>query len=420
MALAIQRRKVKRKAQAIQNYVKGRQLVTVGTIFYRIGRNGRRRLRRLGLMFIVSGTEILQKTRRIIESLAHPYEYRYLYPYARRYLDSFLDDQCLDMFRFSKSAIVQHLNFLMEYRNFPRHIQIPYDVLDNGRPRRLYYSFEIDELYLIYLRYMSVPIRQLECAIEFGRTVPEISRGITWFQRHLCTVSRSYLQNDVQHWFTYEEARRCADAISQKGCPRGTFVGFLDGLFERVPNPVVPTLERTLYSGYKKGCGLSYAGVSLPNGLLLLFEGASPGRRHDAAVAAEHGVYEKLERLASFPQQNFRGCFCGDSAYAKHWPVIPLHSPAVTDAQKYWNRQMSSFRVTVEWEFGKQKMQFSSLNWWMIRSKVLLSPVVEAHINAAFLTNLHNICFPNQISQYFDLPPPSLEKYLNVQPGSLN
>merc|ERR550519_1293452 len=69
-------------------------------------------------MFIVSGTEILQKTRRIIESLAHPYEYRYLYPYARRYLDSFLDDQCLDMFRFSKSAIVQHLNFLMEYRNF--------------------------------------------------------------------------------------------------------------------------------------------------------------------------------------------------------------------------------------------------------------------------------------------------------------
>jgi hypothetical protein len=57
------------------------------------------------------------------------------------------------------------------------------------------------------------------------------------------------------------------------------------------------------------------------------------GRRHDAAVAAEHDLYEKLETLSTFPQHQFRGCFGGDSAYPVYWPIIPLHGPALTQQQ---------------------------------------------------------------------------------------
>merc|ERR1719508_1337 len=199
------------------------------------------------------------------------------------------------MFRFPKSVIVQHLNFFTIYENFPAVVQVPYDVIRRGRPTRLYYTFPLEELYLIYLRYVAVPVRELEVAIEFGRTIPEISRGVTWFQRRLERVSRYYLQSDVQAWFDVEEARRCLAANADRGCARGAFLGYVDGLNNGIPRPGLSWLQRIMYNGYKKRCGLNYVGVCLPNGLHLLFLGPSEGRRHDAAVAAEHGLYEKLE-----------------------------------------------------------------------------------------------------------------------------
>jgi len=271
----------------------------------------------------------------------------------------------------------------------------------------------------MYLRYTATPVRQIDVAKEFGRIISEVSRGIKWFHRRLAIVSRSFVQNDVQHWFDVVEARKCSEAIARKGCRLVDCVGFVDGVNRRIADPSVAWLQTEMYNGYKKGCGLNYAGAVLPNGIGLLFLGPSSGRRHDAAVAATHGLYEKLEHLATFPNDGFTGCFGGDSAYPLFWPIVPLYQNAATNAQANWNRNMSSSRVSIEWLFGQQTQQFSSLDW-KIRNKILASPVVESHINAAFLTNLMNICFPNIISQTFECNPPLLEKYLNVPIGSLN
>jgi len=414
MALTVHRRKVKRKRSALNHRVSGITILAVGATFL----VARPRLRPLAIRMILEGAEIYRRTTQIIATLDHPFAYRHMYQYGRRNIDSFGEDLFHDKFRFPKAAIIQHLNFFVRFANFPALVEVDYSVLRNGALRRKCYTFPIDELYLIYLRYSAVPIRQLEVAVEFGRTPPEVSRGFGWFQRRLSEVSRAYLQNEVQPWFDHGEARRCADALERKGCRLPRCLGFVDGVNRRIANPSVPWLQTQTYSGYKKHCGLNYAGCSLPNGMELLFLGPSPGRRHDAAVAAEHELYEKLERLASFPNHGFRGVFNADSAYPVFWPIVPLYGNPITNAQVAWNQNMSKFRVSIEWSFGQQVQQFSSLEW-NIRMKVLASPVVEAHLNAAFLTNLLNICLPNLTSQYYNCKPPSLEKYLNVPAGSL-
>lgn len=415
MVLTIHRHKVKRKRVALNLRDSGIKLLVVGTTMLITGA----RLRTAGVGMILAGASVLQRTNRIVATLEHPYAYRYMFQYARRNLDSFPDDLYPDKFRFPRDEMSKHINYLLQFWNFAPLIEVDYDVLVRGIVQRKQYKFPIDELYLMYLRYFAIPCRQNEVAEEFGRTIPEVSRGILWFHRHLAEVSKSFLQNELQDWFDYEEAAKCARAISAKGCLLNFCIGFVDGVHRRIANPSVPWLQRDNYSGYKRTCGLNYAGCSLPNGMCLLFLGPSPGRRHDATVAAEHELYEKLEHLASFPVQGFRGCFNGDSAYPLFWPIIPLYGNPVTNNQVAWNQSTSSHRVSVEWLFGQQVQKFSTIDW-KIRNRVLASPVVESHINGAFLTNLLNTRFPNIISQKYNCKPPTLEKYLNVPDGSLD
>jgi len=414
MTLTVGRRKVKTKLMAKKHQRSGLLITGLGAVLLAT----KPTLRRTALVLILAGGGIYAKTSLIIGSLPNPYAYRYMYEFGRRSLESFHQDIYHDHFRFPKSSIISHINYFTRFAHFPHVVEVCYRVLSNGRAVMRKYSFNIDELYLIFLRYLATPIRQLDVAIQFGRTPQEISRGVIWFHKRLYPVSKSYLQSDDQAWFDFEEASKCAEANRKKGCPLFQCLGFVDGVNKKIANPSVAWLQTATYSGYKKSCGLAFAGCVVPNGMGLLMLGPSPGRRHDAAVAAEHNLYEKLETLGTFPQHGFRGCFGGDSAYPVYWPIVPLHGPALTNRQVIWNTKMSSCRVSVEWLFGQQVLQFSSVDW-KIRCKVLASPVKEAYLNAAFLTNLLNTRYPNIISQYFKCTPPSLEKYLNVPVGSL-
>jgi len=414
MALTVARRKLKTLALARKYKRRGLLITSIGCAILATTP----RLRRTAMVLILVGASMYVKTRIIIQSLPNPYAFRYLFAYGRRSLESFEPDLYDDRFRFPKSSVISHLNFFTRFANFPLVVETPYQVMNKGRPAMRKYVFNIDELYLMFLRYLATPMRQLEVAVEFGRTPQEVSRGIIWFHRQLEPVAKLYLQNDNQDWFTFQVARDCAEATRKKGCPVDPCVGFVDGVNKRIAKPSISWLQTATYNGHKKHCGLNWSGCVVSNGMALLVLGPSPGRRHDAAVAAEHNLYEKLEALASFPQNGFRGCYGGDSAYPVYWPIMPLYGPALTQRQVLWNQRMSSCRVSVEWLFGQQILQFSSLDW-LIRCKVLASPVKEAYLNACFLTNLLNTRYPNIISQYFECTPPTLEQYLNVPAGSL-
>jgi hypothetical protein len=46
--------------------------------------------------------------------------------------------------------------------------------------------------------------------------------------------------------------------------------------------------------------------------------------------------------------------------------------------------------------------------------RVFLVPTSKMYLTGAFLCNVHNCLYPNHISQYFDLEPPSLEEYVQL------
>lgn len=408
MALTVMRRRIKRKRKLQRRRRMCARLIYVATVFLALG------LPIQGNLLLIAGGTHFLRCNRELRTLRHPYSFRDVYPdYRRCNLDSFSDDEYHDFFRFDKAAVKKILNWMTRFENVPHVLFVPY--LNRGQHR--YYVYSLEEVFLFTLMYMGVPVRQLEVAIRFGRTIPEISRALTFFHELFYDISSSFLQSDNQPWFTERVARRCARALRRKGCPLRNCCGIADGTLRKVCNPGVPWLQTEMYNGHKKSAGLTWVATGLPNGMCLLCLGPSLGRRHDAAAAAQHRLYEKLNNLGSF--QGFDAVFSADSAFPTYWPLIPNYGPALTPAQAIWNRDMSRVRISIEWLFGITIQQFAGLDWKQ-RQKVLASPVHQWYLNGMFLTNLHNINYRNLISQHFKLKPPTFEQYFGVPRGSLD
>lgn len=190
MALTVSRRKLKTLALARKYKRRGLLITSIGCAILDTAPC----LRRTAMVFILVGASMYVKTRIIIQSLPNPYAFRYLFAYGRRSLESFAPDLYDDRFRFPKSSVISHLNFFTRFANFPHEVETPYQVMNKGRPSMRKYVFNIDELYLMFLRYLATPMRQLEVAVEFGRTPHEVSRGIIWCHRQLEPVAKLYLQ----------------------------------------------------------------------------------------------------------------------------------------------------------------------------------------------------------------------------------
>jgi len=93
----------------------------------------------------------------------------------------------------------------------------------------------------------------------------------------------------------------------------------------------------------------------------------------------------------------------------------PFPNPRPGTCQALFNSRMSSVREAVEWGFGRLK------TLWPFASspskiKVRQAPVGKIFLVAVLLTNVHCCLQPlgNQISMYFDLPPPTLDEYLGL------
>jgi len=363
-------------------------------------------------LIVAGGTGYLRCSEKL-RTLRHPYSFRDVYPdYRRCDLDSFSELQYHDLFRFDKPSVITILNYMKRFWNVPEVVHVPYRYKGQHR----YYVYDLGEMFLMVVNYMAVPIRQIEVAERFGRTPAEVSRAITYFHEMFYDISKSFLQNENQPWFTERVARKCARATRRRGCPLRNCCGFVDGTLRKLCNPGVAWLQNALYNGHKRAVGLTWVAAGLPNGMCLLNLGPCLGRRHDAACAADKGLYEKLEHLATF--NGFEGLFGSDSAFPTYMPVVPTFGPAMTQAQAAWNLRMNRTRIAIEWQFGVEIQQFSGLDWKQ-RHKLLAAPVYQWYLNGCFLTNLHNIAFPNLISQHFGLKPPTYEQYFGVPPGSL-
>ncbi|KAF0730070.1 hypothetical protein AaE_009328 [Aphanomyces astaci] len=86
----------------------------------------------------------------------------------------------------------------------------------------------------------------------------------------------------------------------------------------------------------------------------------------------------------------------------------------ISERKREFNKWMSRVRQSVEWNFKILKTLWSFITFKML-SKIQLSPVAKIVSIAMLLTNCHCCHFRgNQISDFFDLEPPSLKEYLDT------
>lgn len=404
-SLTVQNERVKKKKATKKNLRLYLGLVTIGLALYVAGQAAP------GLALTVEGLTSSHTALRVIRKLQNPFRTRNIVPYFRISLESFHKDEFLDKFRFDRRNIKKHLRYFVLVGVFQPIVEI------RDREGKIVVRFDLDELYLISLYYLAVPIRLWDLQNFSGRHMSELSRGMQFFHRKLLGISRQFVQSRQQPWFTERIARKSRRAIKRKGCPLIDCIGFTDGTRRRICKPGICWIQTRMYSGHKRYHCMAYLGTNLANGMCLNMSGACEGRSHDAACAVSTDVYGTLQDLGTF--NGLRGCYSTDSAFPSKWPLVPAYNPAVTNSQDEFNAKMHSFRITSEWLMNEQTSKWSSLDFKR-RQKMLLSDCGVWYINCVWLSNLSNCARPNIISQYFECLPPTLEEYLNVPPNSLD
>ncbi|KAG5896677.1 hypothetical protein JTB14_021316 [Gonioctena quinquepunctata] len=111
---------------------------------------------------------------------------------------------------------------------------------------------------------------------------------------------------------------------------------------------MITTADRVTRPGNsQKGCPL------LNYGICISFKGAYEGRRHDAGIFRDFGLYEELTQNVFFYNQHF--LLYGDEAYGLRELLLRLytvHEIAGHQERQNFNNIMSVLRVSVEWGFG--------------------------------------------------------------------
>ncbi|KAH7937287.1 hypothetical protein HPB49_010291 [Dermacentor silvarum] len=137
------------------------------------------------------------------------------------------------------------------------------------------------------------------------------------------------------------------EAVHNKGAALQNCWAFIDGTARPICRPSED--QHAYFSGHKRLHVLKYQAVMCANGLVCELDGPYPGRRHDAGILHESGLYEKLETLV----QGKDYVIYGDPAYPLR-PLLmnPYGGAYLTEAQQQFNPSMSSVRQAVEWGFG--------------------------------------------------------------------
>ena len=186
--------------------------------------------------------------------------------------------------------------------------------------------------------------------------------------------------------------------------------GFIDGTARPICRPIKD--QKNQYSGYYKEHCIKYQSIVFPNGLIGRLDGPFNGRRHDSAILHLSGLLEQLQTKFVSDDGTLLKLY-GDPGYSnsKFITVGYKNHNTLTNKQKLFNKNMSSLRVSVEYGFGKI-LQLFAFNDYKKGNKLLLSPLKKQYIVSALFTNCHTCLRGSQVSDYFEINPPSLEEYL--------
>ena len=137
------------------------------------------------------------------------------------------------------------------------------------------------------------------------------------------------------------------------------------------------------------------------------------GKRHDAGMLGMSGLLQQLEQFSHSPTGEPL-CLYGDPAYPLRAHLqAPYQHVGLTNDQKAFNATMSSVRVSVEWIFGEIVGYFAFLDYKQ-NLKIGLSSVGKMYSVCAILRNALTCLHGNSTSNFFNIPPPTLEQYFQT------
>lgn len=303
------------------------------------------------------------------------------------------DDECNTEFRFVKNDIYRLLRVL----RIPEYIRCPNGIKVTGI-----------EALCVCLKRFAYPCRYSDLIPRFARDIPQICLISNAMMNHIYNEHHTLLENLDQPWLSREFLQTYASAIHLKGACLSNCWGFIDGTVRPVSRP--RKNQRLVYNGHKRVHSLKFQSVVTPNGMIANLYGPLEGKRHDCALLALSGILPKLQEC-SFAPNGDPLCLFGDAAYPLRIHMQrPFKGAGLTPNERAFNKSMSQVRVSVEWIFGEIINYYKFLDFKK-NIKIGLSAVGKMYITCALLQNAHTCLYGNNTSQYFGIPPPSLEDY---------
>lgn len=256
------------------------------------------------------------------------------------------------------------------------------------------------------LRRLSDPSRLCDLELLFGWERSRVSRVATTTAWAIYHRWHHLLEGDTTR-LTPEKLAYFARVVRLKGAPLDNCWAFVDGRRKRHLRPV--RNQRLVYNGWLRGHCEAFQSLDTPDGMHVHVSGPVEGRRHDQTVFKESGLTDWLQEHSHGPNGEHLVIY-GDAGYSltRH-VIVPFKGAHLTPMEERFNYEMSRVREAVEWGFSSVTRTWAFLS--SHRQRLLLEPIALWYLVGTILANAHNCLHPNQTSQYFDCPPPSLEEY---------
>ena len=302
--------------------------------------------------------------------------------------------------------------------------------MDNGS------NFGTDEVLMIGLTRLGYPQKFGLMVAVFGRDWTALCRAFNWLTCYIRTRFSHLITANLNWW--RPELEYFSDCISKKITeksdggivyPPGAvcLCGFIDDTIGKTCRPGGGPAEEgenaprwntliqaAFYTGYKKLHGYKYQTFELPNGMCGDLYGPCPVRKNDLDLLNDSDINEKLRELSETAVKQYKAYCDGIFPILTHMTSKHV-GEHTTRAQRYENGIMTKIRIGNEWAYGITENLFSLLKFssgLRIRKN---SEHAMYYITATVLRNAHCCLYGNQVSQYFNCLPPTLESYFAVE-----
>ena len=266
--------------------------------------------------------------------------------------------------------------------------------------------YETGMLLVMYRMAHTTRVRP-EMEVFFGMRHVHIGCVIDTFSDALCTLALTYLSNPL---LLSPRFPIYAEKIHLKCGLLDRVWGFIDGTIRQTCRPTY--FQKRTYSGHKRFHGLKFQSVVTPDGLFGHFYGPTNGNRHDSFMLGESQLLPVLSEYMAGIDQPF--CLYADPAYPQSALLFGgFRNPPDGSEMAAFNTAMSKVRESVEWGFSSITRPWPFLSQ-KLAMKIFKIPVARYYIIGAFLCNLRNCFYPNQMAIYFDCRPVSFEEYLGL------